>query len=125
MNKAAAHVWVRAGATGVVIAGRRKEKLDETVRSLEELSKGTTKILGVQTDLTATRDVENLFQEVNRGFGRPADVVIANAGITPDIKLIAEESISTWWSVYVSFLLHKLLYRPVNKTAGNSKLGPS
>lgn len=60
-NKATARVLVRAGAAGVVIAGRRKEKLDETVLSLQELSKGATKVLAVVTDLTVERDVENLF----------------------------------------------------------------
>jgi NADP-dependent 3-hydroxy acid dehydrogenase YdfG len=47
---------------------------------LQELNKGATKALAVGADLTVMRDVENLFQEVNKAFGRPADVVIANAG---------------------------------------------
>jgi NADP-dependent 3-hydroxy acid dehydrogenase YdfG len=69
---------------------------------LQELNKGTTKVLAVVTDLTVERDVENLFQEVNKAFGRPADVVIANAGQSLPLKPVAEESVSTWWKVYVS-----------------------
>jgi NADP-dependent 3-hydroxy acid dehydrogenase YdfG len=93
---------VRAGAAGVVIAGRRKDKLDETVLSLQQLNKGTTKLLAVATDLTVERDVENLLQEVNKAFGRPADVVIANAGQSLPMKPVAEKSVSTWWKAYVS-----------------------
>jgi len=59
-------------------------------------------VLAVVTDLTVERDVENLFQEVNKAFGRPADVVIANAGQSLPLKPVAEESVSTWWKVYVS-----------------------
>jgi NAD(P)-dependent dehydrogenase (short-subunit alcohol dehydrogenase family) len=102
LNQAAAQVWVRAGATGVVIAGRRKEVLDETVRSLESFNKGTTKILGIPTDITIEHDVENLFQQVNKAFGRPADVVIANAAVAIDLAPIAETKASAWWNVFVS-----------------------
>jgi NADP-dependent 3-hydroxy acid dehydrogenase YdfG len=69
---------------------------------LKELNKGTTKILAISTDLKVEREVENLFQQVNKVFGRAADVVIANAGLLSDLKPMAEESVSTWWSVYVS-----------------------
>ena len=86
----------------MVIAGRRQKKLDEAVRKMEKLNAGGTKILAVQTDLKVERQVENLFEQVNKTFGRPADVVIANAGWVSDLKPMAEESVSTWWSVYVS-----------------------
>ena len=76
--------------------------LDETVRTLERLNKGATKILAVVTDLKVERDVENLFQAVNKAFGRPADVVIANAGQLSDMKPLAEDSVSNWWNIYVS-----------------------
>lgn len=69
---------------------------------MKELNKGITKILAVSTDLKVECEVENLFQQVNKVFGRPADVVIANAGLLSDLKPMAEESVSTWWSVYVS-----------------------
>lgn len=102
-DKAIARVWVRAEAAGVVIAGRRKEKLDETVRSTEELNRGATKVLAIQTDLFVEEQVRELFQDVNEAFGRPADVVIGNAGMSIDaLNRVAEESVSTWWKVMVS-----------------------
>ena len=67
-----------------------------------ELNTGTTKILAVVANLKVEREVEALFQEVNKTFGRPADVVIANAGLLSELKPLAEESVSMWWSVYVS-----------------------
>jgi NAD(P)-dependent dehydrogenase (short-subunit alcohol dehydrogenase family) len=100
--KAAARIWVRAKAAGVVIAGRRKEKLDETVQALSEQHGGNTKIIAVVADIRIEREVEALFKEVNKVFGRPADVVIANAAWQPKFKPLAEESVTTWWSVYVS-----------------------
>jgi len=100
---------VRAEATGVVIAGRRKDVLDETVRSLESLNKGATKILGVATDITVEQEVENLFQQVNKAFGRPADVVIANAAVAIDLAPVAETKASAWWNVFVSPISSLLL----------------
>ncbi|KAJ4366801.1 hypothetical protein N0V83_007326 [Neocucurbitaria cava] len=100
LGAAAARIWVRAGAEGVVVAGRRKDKLDETVRSTQELNKSGTKVLAVQTDLKDEHAVANLFQQVNKEFGRPADVVLANAGMLSDIVPLAEESVSNWWAVW-------------------------
>jgi NAD(P)-dependent dehydrogenase (short-subunit alcohol dehydrogenase family) len=86
----------------VVIAGRRQEKLDEVIASTHEFNKGSTKVVGVRTDVKIKSDVDHLFQTVNATFGRPADVVYANAGWVSELIPSAEESVETWWSVYVS-----------------------
>lgn len=91
-----------AGAEGVVIAGRRQEKLDEVVASTEQYNKRSTKVIGVKTDVKIEQDTNNLFEQVKTTFGRPADVVYANAGWVSELKPSAEESVKTWWSVYVS-----------------------
>jgi NADP-dependent 3-hydroxy acid dehydrogenase YdfG len=100
-------VWVMAGAEGVVVAGRRCEKLDEVIASTHEYNRGSTRVIGLQTDVKSDADSDNLFEQVKKTFGRPADVVYANAGWVSDLKPSAEESVKTWWSVYVStiFLL--------------------
>jgi NAD(P)-dependent dehydrogenase (short-subunit alcohol dehydrogenase family) len=59
-------------------------------------------VIGVQTDVKIEDDVDNLFQQVKKTFGRPADVVYANAGWVSELIPSAEESVKTWWSVYVS-----------------------
>lgn len=102
-RQAIARVWVRAGAEGVVIAGRRKERLDETIASLGELNTGTTRTLAVVTDTTKEADTNHLFARVNETFGRAADVVFANAGILSADLPLAEENVRAWWSALVSF----------------------
>jgi NAD(P)-dependent dehydrogenase (short-subunit alcohol dehydrogenase family) len=103
IGAATARVWVQAGAAGVIVTGRRKEKLDETVRSTEVLNKGNvSKVMGIVADLKIESEVEALFREVVGVFGRAADVVIANAGLLSDNLSLADEDVSTWWSVWVS-----------------------
>ncbi|KAK3109476.1 hypothetical protein LTR53_017243, partial [Teratosphaeriaceae sp. CCFEE 6253] len=100
IGAAAARVWVRAEAEGVVLVGRRKEKLDETALALRELGTGTTKILAVPADLTSEREVQNVFKRVQETFGRSADVVLANAGLGGPLKKLAEVETATWWAAY-------------------------
>ena len=85
-----------------MIAGRRQEKLDEVIASTHELNKGTTKMLGIKADVRVESDVDHLFQQVKETFGRPADIVFANAGWVSDLIPSAEETVKTWWSVYAS-----------------------
>ena len=86
----------------MVIAGRRQEKLDEVIVSTHEYNRGSTKVIGVKTDVKIEGDVDNLFQNVKAKFGRPADIVYANAGWVSELIPSAEENVQTWWSVYVS-----------------------
>jgi NAD(P)-dependent dehydrogenase (short-subunit alcohol dehydrogenase family) len=86
-----------------VISGRRQQVLDETVLSLKQLSSITgTHISAVCADVTKEEDAVKLFEHVYRAFGRPADVVFANAGLMLDSKNLGEESIESWWLTFVS-----------------------
>ena len=105
-------MWVMAGAEGVVIAGRRQEKLDEVIASTEQYNQGPTKVIGVKTDVKIDTDTDRLFEQVKTTFGRPADVVYANAGWVSELKPSAVESVKTWWSVYVSAHLFFLKLEP-------------
>ena len=60
----------------VVLAGRRKEALDETL-ALANTSK--TRALAIPTDVTDPAAVRDLFAETERAFGR-LDVLFNNAG---------------------------------------------
>ena len=60
----------------VVLAGRRKEALDETL-ALAKTSK--TSVLAIPTDVTDPAAVRDLFAETERAFGR-LDVLFNNAG---------------------------------------------
>jgi NAD(P)-dependent dehydrogenase (short-subunit alcohol dehydrogenase family) len=56
----------------------------------------------VKTDVSIEKDVENLFEEVQAAFGRPADVVLSNAGYLADSLLIGKSVASEWWKSFVS-----------------------
>ncbi|KAK4942964.1 hypothetical protein LTR10_017348 [Elasticomyces elasticus] len=98
IGAAAALVWARAGAEGVVLAGRRLDKLQETVSQVRALNNGNTKVLAVRTDLVKDGDVENLFAQTIKTFGRSPDVVLANAGAVATVP-IGEQSPDDWWNV--------------------------
>ena len=93
-------MWVRAQAEGVVIIGRRADRLEETASKLRNISHGT-KILTVKTDLTVDADVENVYKQIQKTFGRPADVVLANAGAVDELANIADDPVDKWWKVHV------------------------
>ena len=77
----------------VVVAGRRKEALDET--SAEGRATGTD-ITVVPTDVTDPRSVESLFSKVRERFGR-LDLLFNNAGVgVPNVTL--EELTFDQWS---------------------------
>jgi len=99
-HQAAAKVWARAGARGVVIAGRRVDKLEETASEIRTLSNGKIEALAVQTDLVRDTDVENLFAQIIKTFGRSPDVVLANAGAVESVA-IGEQNTDDWWNIVV------------------------
>jgi NAD(P)-dependent dehydrogenase (short-subunit alcohol dehydrogenase family) len=81
--RAAASVWARAGAS-VVLTGRKKDELKEA----EDATRGvatdqSAKIISVMVDVANESDVQNLYAEIQKTFGRPADALINNAGVTP------------------------------------------
>ena len=77
----------------VVVAGRRKQALDET--SAEGRAAGTD-IIVVPTDVTDPRSVESLFSKVRERFGR-LDLLFNNAGVgVPNVTL--EELTFDQWS---------------------------
>lgn len=106
--QAAAHVWIRVGAAGVVIAGRREAKLQETaarLRRAADTSVGnSTRILPVQTDVTVSEEVERLFGEIKDVFGRAPDVVLACAGWVAPAAKMGEDPVENWWEIYVCCL---------------------
>ncbi len=103
MSQAAAKVWARAGASGIVIAGRRVSNLEQVARELKSINKAS-QVLIVQTDISVEKDVENLYVQVHKTFGRPADVLINIAGYLEATKLIGEQDAAEWWKGFVSFI---------------------
>ncbi|KAL5314234.1 hypothetical protein ACEPPN_018659 [Leptodophora sp. 'Broadleaf-Isolate-01'] len=87
---AAALVWARAGAS-VVLTGRNPEKLAKAEQETKKVAiDPSAKIISVSVDIAKESDVQNLYVEVEKIFGRPADVLINNAGPTGPIGPAAQ-----------------------------------
>ena len=99
--QATASVWVRAEAEGVVLVGRRKDRLEHTASGLGKLKKGLTKVLTIAADMTVETNMEHVFAEIKNNFGRPADVVVANAATVSKIQKLVDQDASEWWRVIV------------------------
>jgi NAD(P)-dependent dehydrogenase (short-subunit alcohol dehydrogenase family) len=79
----------------VVIAGRRKDKLDETVRDAEQQGSQMT---GVVADVGKPEDVERLFDTTQQTYGR-LDLLFNNAGRGAPGVLLEDLTFEQWQSV--------------------------
>src|SRR5206468_7195069 len=79
----------------VALAGRRKDKLDETAKD----SGAGERALVVQTDVTDAKSVRALFAATKQKFGR-LDVLFNNAGIgTPGSIMLEDLALEQWQAV--------------------------
>jgi NAD(P)-dependent dehydrogenase (short-subunit alcohol dehydrogenase family) len=75
----------------VVLVGRRRAQLEETVR----LGGATSNCLIVDADITVEHDVIRIFREAREHFGR-IDVLFNNAGIFPSSTPFGEMPLELW-----------------------------
>ena len=79
----------------VVIAGRRKEALEQTAA---EAGANAERILMVPTDVADPASVENLFAQTKTKFGR-LDVLFNNAGTNAPPVMLEDLTFSQWQNV--------------------------
>jgi len=79
----------------VVIAGRRQDKLDETVRDAEAQG---SRMIAVNADVGKPEDVERLFAKTLETYGR-LDLLFNNAGRGAPGVLLEELTFEQWQSV--------------------------
>lgn len=79
----------------VVLAGRNKKTLEETLKSVEHLKNHA---LPVVTDVSKPKSVQNLFEKVLNYHGR-LDLLFNNAGISAPNLLLEDLSVEQWKSV--------------------------
>lgn len=92
IGKATAVAFGQAGY-GVVLAGRRREPLEEVAKSIG------SNALAVATDVTDPKSVASLFAATKTKFGR-LDVLFNNAGTgAPGTILLEDLSVEMWLSV--------------------------
>src|SRR5262245_22625784 len=92
VGKAVALALVRENYA-VVLAGRRKDKLDETAAEAK-----AGKVLVVPTDVTDPESIKALFARTRETFGR-LDVLFNNAGIGAPAVPLEELPLETWRKV--------------------------
>jgi len=80
----------------VVITGRNKEALDMAISALG------SRVIGIQGDVSDLEDLDRLFAEVKKLFGR-VDVLFANAGIAPFVAVeeVTEEHFDSLFNINV------------------------
>ncbi|KAI9844579.1 MAG: hypothetical protein M1838_002144 [Thelocarpon superellum] len=96
IGAAAAKVWAKAGAAGVVIAGRRVANLEQVLKELRASAHAGAQVQAVPTDVTRLADVTALFAAVQTTFGRAPDVVIHSAGYLEDAKPVGQVDPADW-----------------------------
>jgi NADP-dependent 3-hydroxy acid dehydrogenase YdfG len=101
IGAAAAKVWARAGAEGIVLVARRENTLQKVREEITEL-KNKNKVLVISADITNGEDVRGVFSKVQNEFGRAADVVLQIAGYSAENETIAETDPAEWWKSFVS-----------------------
>lgn len=94
VGRAAALALLREGYA-VVLAGRRKEHLEETAAQAETRSEES---LVVPTDVTNPTSVRNLFQTTQGAFGR-LDLLFNNAGIGAPAIELEKLTLEQWQAV--------------------------
>jgi 3-oxoacyl-[acyl-carrier protein] reductase len=77
LGKAIAERYAALGANIVVNYSRDKSSAGEVVQNITAMG---VNVIAVQADVTKVKDVERLFAEAKKAFGK-IDIVVANAGI--------------------------------------------
>jgi NAD(P)-dependent dehydrogenase (short-subunit alcohol dehydrogenase family) len=119
MGRAIALAFSREGA-GVIVAGRRAEKLHEVV---SEIEKQGGQALAVSCDVTQSKDAERAVQESVARFGR-LDVLVNNAGALhiSTVESIPEEDWDRIMLVNLKgpFLMSRAALPALRKAGGGS-----
>lgn len=84
IGRALALEFARLGAR-LVLAARRKQRLDELVRDIDSLG---SQSISVACDVNKKEDLERMVEETHQSFGL-IDIVVANAGIPMNGKFEA------------------------------------
>lgn len=95
LGKASAYVLAREGAN-VVINGRNKQKLDESVVELNEDTKG--RVVGKKGDITKKQDIDDLISTTLDEFGS-LDHIVTSAG-GPQSGDFLEKSDEEWYEAF-------------------------
>ncbi|KAI3580366.1 hypothetical protein IWW34DRAFT_737173 [Fusarium oxysporum f. sp. albedinis] len=83
--------FAREGCKKIVIVDRDAKKLDDTELAIKETFRDV-QVLAVPTDISKEEDIENLYSETIKAFGR-VDFVVNGAGVLSNNKRSHESSV--------------------------------
>ena len=90
-----AYAYATAGASGIIIAARRKQLLEEVAMKMAQIpGDRTVKIL--TCDVTSSTSIANLANECRTAFGR-LDTVICNPAYAGPVTLHVTEGKPSWF----------------------------
>ena len=119
IGRAIAMAMVREGAR-VAVAGRRKEKLQETVSFLKQVG---SEALAVECDVTRAADTERLVKAAEDCFGK-VNVLVNNAGAlsVSTVETISEEEWDRVMATNVKgpFLMSRAVLPAMRRAGGGS-----
>jgi NAD(P)-dependent dehydrogenase (short-subunit alcohol dehydrogenase family) len=119
IGQAIALAFAREGAQ-VAIAGRRKEKLEETVRLLQQAG---CSALAVECDVTQAADTERLIKSAEGAFGK-MNVLVNNAGAlsVSTVETIAEDDWDQLMATNIKgpFLMSRAALPAMRRAGGGS-----
>ena len=119
IGQAIALAFAREGAK-VAVAGRRKEKLDETLRLLQQAG---CSALALECDVTSATDTQRLVKAAEDAFGK-VNVLVNNAGAlsVATVESIAEEDWDRVMATNVKgpFLMSRAALPAMRRAGGGS-----
>lgn len=92
--KGIALAFAKAGASGLVLAARNVQKLEETKAEILKIN-SEAKVVVVSVDTTSPEAVRVLEQAVKDAFGH-VDILVNNAGIGGR-GLVKDVDVNKWW----------------------------
>ncbi|TGO46208.1 hypothetical protein BCON_0338g00080 [Botryotinia convoluta] len=124
IGAAAARVWTEAHASGIVLAARRVPPIDSLIEKLQPISP-KTKFLSVKVDIANEEDVKNLYETVQKEFGRHADVLLNNAGYMSNGMIGEAEPSACWKGIEINLkgLYHMTHHFIQSQTSPKSPTG--
>ncbi|KAL6248495.1 hypothetical protein RBB50_004750 [Rhinocladiella similis] len=97
-GKGAVLQWANAGATSIILAGRRRSELDRTADEVRKTAPGV-EVLAVAADVASEEDVQRLFDSAFDHFVK-VDVVIHAAGVLGPVTNVGESPVQDWWRAF-------------------------
>jgi NAD(P)-dependent dehydrogenase (short-subunit alcohol dehydrogenase family) len=79
IGKVIAESWAAAGASGIVLTGRKADLLDELATRIRGLASADTKVLAKAADITNEASVKELYAAAKEAVGK-VDVLVNSAG---------------------------------------------